>query len=263
MFYFLSILIFLASLSGPAFGQADYRNLDPGRPITIEDAQPIEFRAFEFQFGSRYNLHPEEGEELSFEPELKWGFAKDWQIGIGGEEAIVDDGETTDAVRHFQIHLFYNLNQESLDLPAIAFRPELTLGAGDKGADHPHGALKMIVSKTFGFNRVHLNGSYTVGPTEAPGKGGDLVNRYLYGLAYERTAPIEFFVLLFDLYAAAPIDGGRREIIYDLGTRIQITPTWVFDAGFFHALRSEDLDFGMTAGLSYIFSPRWIFPRGL
>ncbi|MFY9270608.1 MAG: hypothetical protein WAO55_12780 [Candidatus Manganitrophaceae bacterium] len=263
MGYFLSILIFLLSSSGPAFGQADYRNLDPGRPITIEDAQPIEFRAFEFQFGPRYRLHQDEGDELSFEPELKWGFAKDWQAGLSAEEALLDDGETTDAMRHLQIHLLYNLNQEDLDLPAIAFRPELTFGAGDLGSDHPHGALKVIVSKTFGFNRVHLNGSYTIGPTEAPGKGGDFVKRYLYGIAYERTAPIEFFVLLFDLYAAAPIDGSRREIIYDLGTRIQITPTWVFDAGFSHAIRSEAFDFGVTIGLSYVFSPRWIFPKGL
>lgn len=262
MFYFLSIFIFLASLSAPAFGQADYRNLDPGRPITIEDAQPIEFRAFEFSFGSRYGRH-QEGYELSFEPELKWGFAKNWQVGVSGERAVLDDGQRTNVLAGTEFHFLYNLNQEDFDLPAIAFRPELTFGTGDLGTDHPHGALKVIVSKTFGFNRVHLNGSYTIGPTEISGRGGDLVNRYLYGIAYERTAPIEFFVLLFDLYAAAPIDGGRREIIYDLGTRIQMTPTWVFDAGFFHAIRSEDLDFGVTAGFSYVFSPRSIFPKGL
>lgn len=263
MFYFLSILILLLSSSGAVFAQSDYRNLDPGRPIRIEDAQPLEFRAFEFQFGPRYSLHPDEGDEFSFEPELKWGFAKDWQAGISGEAAVLDDGETTDSLRHLQIHFFYNPNQEDLNLPAVAFRWELDFGAGDLGTDHPHGALKVIVSKTFGFNRIHLNGSYTAGPTEVSGRGGDLVNRYLYGIAYERTAPIDFFVLLFDLYAAAPIDGGRREIVYDFGTRIQITPTWVFDAGFFHAIRSEDLDFGVTVGLSYVFSPRWIFPKGL
>lgn len=262
MSYFLSIFFFLASLSAPAFGQSDYRNLDPGRPITIEDAQPIEFRAFEFSFGLGYGRH-NEGNKLSFEPELKWGFAKDWQGGLSVEKAILDDGETPDAMRHFHLHLFYNINQETLDLPAIALRPEWTFGAGELGSEHPHGALKVIVSKTLGFNRVHLNGSYTIGPTETAGRGGDRVNRYLYGIAYERTAPLQFFVLLFDLYAAAPIDGGRREIVYDLGTRIQMTPTWVFDAGFFHAIRSEDLDFGVTAGLSYVFSPRSIFPKGL
>lgn len=171
MFYFLSIFIFLASLSAPAFGQADYRNLDPGRPITIEDAQPIEFRAFEFSFGSRYGRH-QEGYELSFEPELKWGFAKNWQVGVSGERAVLDDGQRTDVLAGTEFHFLYNLNQEDFDLPAIAFRPELTFGAGDLGTDHPHGALKVIVSKTFGFNRVHLNGSYTIGPTEISGRGG-------------------------------------------------------------------------------------------
>lgn len=262
MFYFLSIFIFLASLSAPAFGQADYRNLDPGRPITIEDAQPIEFRAFEFSFGSRYGRH-QEGYELSFEPELKWGFAKNWQVGVSGERAVLDDGQRTDVLAGTEFHFLYNLNQEDFDLPAIAFRPEFDLRRRRFGnrpsARRSQSDCQQNVRiqpgspQRFLYDRPHGD----------LGEGGDLVNRYLYGIAYERTAPIEFFVLLFDLYAAAPIDGGRREIIYDLGTRIQMTPTWVFDAGFFHAIRSEDLDFGVTVGFSYVFSPRSIFPKGL
>lgn len=263
MYYLLSVLVVVFGAALPAFGQADYRNLDPGRPITIEDAQPIEFRAFEFQLGlPRYSRH-EDGSEFSFEPELKWGFAKDHQVGVSGEYAVVSDGGTTRSLRDTQIHLLYNLNQEDLNLPAISFRPEVTLGTGALGSDHPHGALKIIASKTFGLNRVHLNGAYTVGPTEPPGKRGDRGHRSLYGIAYERTFPIEFFVLLFDLYAVTPIDGGRREIIYDLGTRIQITPTWVFDAGLFQALRSQEVDFGVTVGLSYVFSVRRLFPKGV
>jgi hypothetical protein len=262
MVYLLSILGFIIGTALPLFAQSDYRNLDPGRPIVIEDAQPIEYRAFEFQLGiPRYSRHLD-GYELSFEPELKWGFAKDWQAGISGEDVILRNNGTIHAFRNTQLHLLYNLNQEGPDLPAIAFRPEVTLGTGGLGTDDPHAGVKVIASKSFGLNRIHLNASYTAGPEEAPGRGGDLVNRYLYGIAYERTFPIEFFVLLVDLYSVAPIDGGRREIIYDLGARFQITPTWVVDAGLFHAIRSDDLDFGMTIGLSYVFSIRGIFPTG-
>lgn len=262
MFYLLSILTLILGAAMPAFGQADYRNLDPGRPIVIEDAQPIEFRAFEFQFGiPRYSRNSDGGSELSFEPELKWGFAKDWQAGVGGEYAVVREGETSGSFRDTQLHLFYNLNQEDRALPAIAFRPELTLGTGELGSDHPHGGLKVIVSKTIGLNRIHLNGSYTFGPKELPGRGGDRVNRNLYGIAYERTFPTEFFVVVADLYSVAPIDGRRREIIYDLGARVQLTPTWVVDAGLFQALRAEHLDFGVTLGVSYVFSFRGLFPK--
>ena len=175
-------------------------------------------------------------------------------------DAISRDGKTNHGLRDTQLHLLYNLNQEGLDLPAIALRPALMLDTGALGSDHSHAGLKLIASKTFGLNRIHLNGSYTAGPKEAPGSGGDWVNRYLYGIAYERTFPIEFFVLLIDLYSVGGIDGSRREIIYDLGTRFQITPTWVVDGGLFHAIRSDRLDFGVTVGVSYVFSIRGSFP---
>lgn len=266
MVYLLSFLILIAGVL-PVWGQSDYRNLDPGRPIMIEDAQPIEFRAFELQLGiPRYSRNRDPGWELSFEPELKWGFGRDWEAGIAGEEAIVRDGGSAISFRDLQIHLFYNLNQEDEFLPAMAIRPELTFGAGGLGSEKMHGALKGIVSKTFGLNRVHLNGSLTFGEKERPGRGSDRLNRYLFGVAYERTLPLEFLVLLADLYAVGPIDGHRREIIYDLGTRIQVAPAWVVDAGLFQSLRAEHLDFGLTLGVSYVFSFRRIFPetiRGL
>ena len=46
------LLLFLGlALAPQARAQADYRNLAPGRPLAIEDAQPIEFRALEFELG--------------------------------------------------------------------------------------------------------------------------------------------------------------------------------------------------------------------
>lgn len=42
----------LAVLAAPVGtqAQADYRNLDPGRPIAVEDAQPVEYRALELKW---------------------------------------------------------------------------------------------------------------------------------------------------------------------------------------------------------------------
>ncbi|MGH7274614.1 MAG: hypothetical protein ACREIQ_09185, partial [Nitrospiria bacterium] len=243
-----------------SMAQSDYRNLDTGRPIAIEDAQPIEFRAFEFQVGIPRYSRGDRDWELSFEPEIKWGIAKDWQFGISGENATLQNGRTTNSFRDTQFHLLYNLNQESLTLPSSAFRPEVTLGTGALGSQSEHAALKAIVSRSFGMNRLHLNGSYTIGPTEAPGRGGGLVNRYLYGIAYERTFPIEFLVLLADLYALKPIDGSSTEINVDLGTRLQLIPTLVLDAGIFTGAIKDGPDIGFTIGLSYVFSFRGLFP---
>ena len=254
----------LAAAVAAARAQGDYRNLDAGRPIAVEDAQPIEYRAMESQYGIPRFTRERRGQWIfSLEPEFKWGIFKDTQLGFSSEYVAAHQaGHTVVTQRDKQIHLLYNFNQETRSLPAFALRPELTVRSGGLGSQHEHGALKGIVSKTFGANRVHLNGSYTVGPTARPERGDELVNRYFYGAAYERTLPLHFLVLLADVYARKPIDHSRTEVIFDLGTRVQLTPTWVLDAGLSSgALRSSvGPDIGFTFGLSHSFTFRWLYP---
>lgn len=258
-----AIVLCLILLSAPeAWGQADYRNLDPGRPMAIEDAQPIEFRAFELSLGPRYVRGRAGGGEATVEPEIKWGFRKDWQIGISGEYDMLGENRAAQGFTDTQLHLLYNVNQESLTLPALALRPELTIGAGPLGSQALHEGLKVIVSRSFARNRLHLNGAYAGGPDEPVGRGGDLVNRYRYGIAYERTFPLEFLVLLTDVYVHKPIDGQPEDVMFDLGARRQLTPTLVVDAGLTAGAPDHDHALGVTLGLSYVFSYRGLFPTG-
>ncbi len=256
----------LAVLAVPvaARAQADYRNLDPGRPIAVEDAQPVEYRALELQFGVPRFSRESRGHWLfGFEPEFKWGIAPDLHIGVSSEFVVAHiDDDTVTTFRDTQFHLHYNFNQESRAWPAFAVRPELTIRSGALGSRHEHGALKLMLSKTLHHNRLHFNGSYTVGPTEAPGRGGELVNRFFYGAAYERTLPLKFMVLLADVYARKPIDGEKTQVVFEAGTRVQLTPAWVLDAGVnTGALRpSAGPDIGFTVGFSYVFSFRGLYP---
>ncbi len=259
-----AVCVALGATACPARAQADYRNLDPGRPIAVEDAQPIEYRAVESQWGVPRFSRQRSGQWLAaLELEFKWGIYKNLQVGTSGEYvAARAAGKTLLAASDRQFHLLYNFNQETGRMPAIAVRPELTVRTGGLGSGHEHGALKWIVTKTVGLNRLHLNGSYTVGPTAAPGKGGELVNRFFYGGAYERTLPLKFVVLLADVYARKPIDGSRTEAVIEFGTRVQLNPTWVLDAGVSTGrLRaSVGPDFGFTFGLSHSQSFRWLHP---
>ncbi len=261
-----SLWLVLVVLAAPVAGwaQADYRNLDPGRPIAVEDAQPVEYRALELQFGVPRFSRESRGHWLfGFEPEFKWGIARDTHIGVSSEFVVARLDENTVATfRDTQFHLHYNFNQESRAWPAFAVRPELTVHSGALGSRHEHGALKLMLSKTLHHNRLHFNGSYTVGPTEAPSRGGELVNRFFYGAAYERTLPLRFMVLLADVYARKPIDGEKTQVVFEAGTRVQLTPTWVLDAGInTGALRpSAGPDIGFTVGFSYVFSFRGLYP---
>jgi hypothetical protein len=102
--------------------QADYRNLDTGRPIAVEDAQPIEFHAFEAQFGIPRFSHEGRGRwSFGFEPELKWGILKDTQIDYSSEAVVSHDSQNTVFVgRDQQLHLLYNLNHEGRTLCVMA-----------------------------------------------------------------------------------------------------------------------------------------------
>jgi len=252
-------------LAPPAHAQADYRNLDAGRPIAVEDAQPLEFRAFEIQFGVPRFSRERRGHWLyALEPEFKWGILKNTQFGISSEFVVARDaGDTVSTFRDTQFHLLYNFNEETPRFPAIAIRPELTFPTGGLATGEVHGSLKLIASKTFGRNRLHFNGSWTAGPTAPPGRGGELVSRYFYGIAYEHTLPLKFLVLLADVNAHRPIDKSPTEVFFELGTRVQLRPGWVLDAGVFTGrLRpSTGPDFGFTFGLSRSFSFRGLFPR--
>ena len=260
----LTLSIGLTFFAGEARAQADYRNLDSGRPIAVEDAQPIEFHAFEVELGIPHFERERAGRWIvGFEPELKWGILKDTQLGYSSESVVSrDSGNTVFAARDQQVHLLYNFNHEGPILPAIAIRPELSVRSGGLGSQHEHGTLKWIITKTLGENRIHLNGSYTVGPTALKGRGGELVNRFFYGAAYERTFPLRFIVLLSDVYARKLIDNSRTQVIFDVGARMQLTPTWVLDGGLSSGVlrSSAGPDYGFTAGLSHSFSFRWLYP---
>ena len=263
----LAGLALLAALLCPATGvaQSDYRNLDAGRPIAVEDAQPVEYRALESTWGIPRFLRERRGAWLvGAETEFKWGIYKDLQFGLASEYVIVrEDGDTIVASRDKQAHLLWNFNAEGPRMPAIALRPSLSIRSGGLGSQHEHGALKLIMSKTIRRNRLHFNGAYTIGPTEAPGRGGELVNRYFYGAAYERTLPLKFMVLLAGVHVTKPIDHSKAEVVLEGGTRIQLTPNWVLDAGVSTgAVRDGGHDFGFTFGLSRSFSFRWLYPKG-
>ncbi len=255
----------LAASGTPAGAQAGYRNLDPGRPIAVEDAQPIEYREFESADSIPLFTRQHRGQwMLSWAQDFKWGIWRDLELGYSSQDLVFAhrNGRTVVTSSDQQVHLLYNFNQETRRWPAFAIRPELSIRGGGLGSRHEHAALKWIVSKTFGANRVHLNGSWTLGPTERPGRGGELVSRYFYGAAYELTLPLKFIVLLADVYARKPIDHSPTEVVLEFGTRVQVTPKLVMDAGISTgALRpSAGPDIGFTFGLSHSFSMRWLYP---
>src|SRR5688500_19135766 len=76
-----------------ALAQTDYYNIDAGRPVTIEDAYPVERFAFELQ-AAPLRLARQRGGvyQWSDEPEIAYGILRRTQLEIGFPLAHVDHG---------------------------------------------------------------------------------------------------------------------------------------------------------------------------
>ena len=84
--------------TSPMLAQTDYYNTDAGRPLQIEDAHPVERRAFEIQ-AAPFRVERSRGGSYhwSIEPEIAYGVFPRTQIEVGFPLAFMDgpDGNTT------------------------------------------------------------------------------------------------------------------------------------------------------------------------
>lgn len=254
---FAIMLILVVFWVSPLSAQVDFRNSDRGRPILIEDAYPIEFLAFELQGGIQYERR--EGENgLSFRPEFRFGGYKNLQVGVETGYNSLWNEKSRSGISDTNIHLLYNFNQEGLEIPALSIRLDGGIPTGGLGTDHIHTSTALLATKSFRDLRLHFNLSHTIGPTANKGEGVEL-SRYFYGLGIDYSWPLKFITVMADIVLIKPIDNQKSELLLELGTRMQIHPKWVLDAGIgTGALREEGSDVIATVGLTYIFGVRRI-----
>lgn len=209
-----------------ALGQEDYRSADPDRPIKVEDAYPLKLYEWEWQLGTRAELAEGDVYGASLLLELKTGFARNWQMGVeahGAWERIA--GSLATGLEEITGHLLFNLNQESVGVPALSVRGDLFAhGVGELGRSDLGGRLKGIATTSMGRTRLHANLGYTwAGPTD----GDDM---WSGGVAFDHPLGLFSRAILGDLFVELPTAGGSR-VWAELGGRLQLTNTHVLDVG--------------------------------
>ena len=242
-----------------AAAQTDYYNTDAGRPIRIEDAYPVERRAFEVQLaplslergrGGRYHW--------GLEPELAYGVLPRTHIEIGVPVAYRDGGSgaTTAGLAGIDVSLFHNLNTETA-IPAFAIALGALLPAGHLGPERAHGSAKAIVTRTFRWARLHVNGEYTVGD-EPSDSESEALPRWMTGVAIDRTVPLSSFLVTGELYAEQPAaDGAELRWNTGVGVRYQLSPRFNVDAGLGRRFTGEDQSWRATFGTAFAFGLPW------
>lgn len=261
--------LLLATLlaAGPASAQTDYYNTDAGRPVLIEDAYPVELHAFELQ-AAPLRLERQRGGlyQWAIEPELAWGVLPRLQVEVGFPTVYIDggDGARRLGLAGIDASLLYNLNAETETFPAMAVAAEAVFPVGRFAPADPYVSAKGVLTRTWRFARLHVNGRYTFGaePATEEDAGVEELSRWLAGVAVDRTLPLRSMLLIGELYARQPIvDEEELEWNAGAGVRYQWSPTLAVDAGLGKTLTGEERSWYFTVGAAYAFAVRALLPR--
>ncbi len=273
----LTLMSFGAALLAPTAlsAQTDFFNTDGGRPLRVQDANSVEWRALEFQFAPiRVEKHDGNRWRTSLDPELAFGILPRTHLAVGFPIATV--GRTTTIFEHdgggpfiepapgeitglagLHLSLFHQLNVET-SIPAFAVRGEVLLPAGPLGPDKAYPSITGIMTRTlpqFGPVRVHANATATFGAAPETIRGvpvgpmAEEVPRWLAGVSVDRAFPLKSSLLAMELVARqGMIDGEAVAWSAGVGGRRQLSPRIVLDAGVGRQFTGHEQHWSFTVG---------------
>ena len=255
-------ILFLV-LARPAAAQIDYRNLDDHRPVSTEDAYPVERHAFELIFPYHFEAESEGANLHAVVPEIAYGVFANAQIGFKAPVATVSGaGGRETGLSGLSLFALYNLNTDGPWMPALSLRGDLSLPLGSLAGDGSRFTLKAIATRSWGMTRAHVNGSWTFGSGE-PLAAFEAADRWSASIAIDRAVIRRSLLLIGEVAVAEAVRGAPTAVNAALGFRWQWTPTVVLDGGVERRLReSVGPDIGLTVGFSYAFALRSLMPGG-
>ncbi len=210
----------------------DHDNLDPNRPIAMEDAYAIPKGEIGLESGVRVNDGRKGRTRVVFQPQIIYGAFDNTQIEIQGD-LFTNPSSLVGANKSGDLHLgvLYNFNTETLSLPAFAARVEADLptGVDSRGVDTQ---FTGIMTRSFGRWRAHLNAGYTVlGSPQGQERGGTY--RVIAAVNYPLGYPTSFQdTLIMDVYSRqSDLRGQRNNTGVEIGLRHQLSSRIVVDTG--------------------------------
>jgi hypothetical protein len=217
----------------PGVGLAlDHDNLDPNRPIAIEDAYVIPKGEIGVEGGVTFNDRKEGKGRFGFQPQIIYGAFENMQLEL--MTGLVTEPRTVsgdDKSGDLSVGLLYNLNTETIDLPAFAVRAELGLptGVNSKGVDTE---LTGVMTRSFGRWRTHVNVGYTfLGSPQGQERSGTY--RVVAAVSYPLGYPTSFRdTIIANVFTRqSDLLGQRNPTGVGLGLRHQVSSRVVYDVG--------------------------------
>lgn len=210
----------------------DHDNLDPNRPLQVEDAYPIPEGEIALESGVRVNDRREGRTRFAFQPQILYGVSRNTQIEIQSDlftesATVVGPNRSGD----LRLGVLYNFNTETLTLPALAMSLELDVPTGvqSKGVDTK---VTGILTRSVGRLRFHINGGYTVlGSPQYQERSG--MYRFVAAASYPIGYPYRFReTLIIDIYTRqSDLLGQSNHTGIEVGLRHQLSSRIVLDGG--------------------------------
>lgn len=230
----LAVVALSSALAVFAAAQTDHDNVDAGRPLRFEDAEPVAFRTLAFEYGLGLSAPRRRGLGLDGTFEFVYGASLNGQLEIGFSPVLggrPGSRDTFGAIADYDVAYLYSLRQEIRNTPALAVKGEVSL-PGLAGGE-PRYRVRGIATKTVGqYDRVHLNLDADFVP-KAIGDERRATLGAILGYTHPIGYPREFNTT--GLAEVALVPGRRAGEGYGLslgvGVRRQISPRAVLDFG--------------------------------
>jgi len=116
-----------------------------------------------------------------------------------------------------QLSATYNFNAEGPSLPAFSARVDLALPAGALAGDVALTTVKADATRAFGLTRLHLNGAWTFGTSEARGPRLEPSPRWFVGAAVDYTFFRSSVLLVGEVNASQQYDGAPTGVAAAVG----------------------------------------------
>lgn len=210
----------------------DHDNLDPNRPIAIEDAYVVPKGEIGVEGGILFSDRKRGDSRLVFQPQLIIGAFNNTQLELSSDvstdpRSVVGD----DKSGNLTVGALYNFNTETLSLPAFAARVQLGFptGVSAKGVDT---AVTGVMTRSFGRWRTHLNVGYTfLGSPQGQERTGTY--RVVAAVSYPLGYPTSFRdTIIANVFTRqSDLVGQRNPTGVGIGLRHQVSSRVVADIG--------------------------------
>jgi len=255
-------LLAMLLLPARARAQVEYYDLEAGRPLRVQDAYAIERYGWDVQVGPGVSSPSSSSSSYLLEAALAYGaFARtQFEITAPLVSTPAAGGGRSTGLAGLGFGVLYNLNAETISLPALALAAQLTTTAGSEAPPSSLLSLEGIATRSWPGVRVHLNAAAAIGPEQLAGVSAER-SRWFAGVAADHAWPISSLLAVAEIVVERPLGAGSSVAwSAGAGARWQAKPRLVLDAAISRRFSGDDLAWMATAGVTWSFAVRALMP---